>query len=233
MLANLDIQPTDEIIEFAPGLGVNASLTLQHQPTSYIGIERDETAAQQVRNYLNGSNRLCQVGVAEDPGLPGLSATVVYGEAMLTMQTPDNKVKIIREAARLLKLGGRYGIHELCLHPDDLSDVEKAKINQALSEEIRVGARPFTVSEWKLLLEEEGFTVASHITAPMHRLEPRRLIQDEGLSGFLLFVWNVARNSTARRRVLGMRAIFRNYGEYLFAVTMVGVKHDQTNAGET
>jgi hypothetical protein len=53
-------------------------------------------------------------------GLPGQSASVVYGKAMLTMQSASQKRKIVQEASRILKSGGRYGIHELCLVPGHL-----------------------------------------------------------------------------------------------------------------
>jgi SAM-dependent methyltransferase len=224
MLSNLHIQAMDEVVEFAPGLGVTAKLTLSRQPIAYTAIERDETAAQQVRQYLTGPHRKCLVGKAEDTGLPDTVATVVYGEAMLTMQTSGNKAKIVSEAARLLKPGGRYGIHELCLQPDDMSDDQKEEINQALAQAIRVGARPLTVSEWRTLLETAGFAVEGVATAPMHLLEPKRFIQDEGWSRTLRFLLNVARTPAARQRILAMRAVFQKYEDFLGAVTMVGVK---------
>ena len=62
------------------------------------------------------------IGFAEESGLPAGSATVVYGEAMLSMQLPTTKDRIVAEAARLLQPGGRYGLHELCLIPDDLDE---------------------------------------------------------------------------------------------------------------
>ena len=68
------------------------------------------------------------------------SASVIYGEAMLTMQTAAQKASIVEEAARVLRAGGRYGIHELSLKPDDLADSTKAEIQQALSDAIHVGA---------------------------------------------------------------------------------------------
>jgi SAM-dependent methyltransferase len=224
MLSNLNIQAADDVVEFAPGLGVTAKLTLSRQPFSYTAIERDETAAQQVRRYLTGPGRKCLVGKAEDTGLPDSSATVAYGEAMLTMQTAGNKARIVRETTRLLKPGGRYGIHELCLQPDDLSESKKEGINQALSQAIRVGARPLTISEWQALLEAEGFTVKDVATAQMHLLEPKRFIQDEGWSRTLRFILNMARTPAARRRILGMRTVFQKYSEFLGAVAMVGVK---------
>ena len=157
MLNSLDIRSTDRVVEFAPGLGVTARETLERRPVSYIGIERDESAAQQVRKYLNGAGQQCMVARAEATGLPDDSATALYGEAMLTMQRPSQKISIVEEARRVLRSGGRYGIHELCLQPDDVSEEMKSEINAALSEVIRVGARPLTPSEWRVLLEEQGF----------------------------------------------------------------------------
>ena len=76
MLEALDIRSTDEVVEFAPGLGVTARAALEREPASYTGIERDETAARQVASYLKGPGRQCLVGRAEDAGLPGALATV-------------------------------------------------------------------------------------------------------------------------------------------------------------
>ena len=97
------------------------------------------------------------------------------------MQSPPQKCRIVKEAYRVLKSGGRYGIHELCLVPDGLNESKKEEIQRALSGAIHVGARPLTSSEWRQLLESEGFEVKAEATAPMHLLEPKRLVQDEGL----------------------------------------------------
>ncbi len=224
MLETLAIQPTDAIVEFAPGLGVTARFALQRHPASYIGVERDEAAAGVVRNHLTGPDQRCIVGRAEDTGLPAATATVMYGEAMLTMHTPGQKAAIIREAYRVLQPGGRYGIHELCLVPDTLDATTKEAILQQLSQAIHVGARPLTSSEWRALLEAEGFQVQTARTAPMHLLEPQRLVQDEGLGRALKFTWNVLHTPVARQRVLAMRRVFRHYRMHLAAIVLVGVK---------
>jgi ubiquinone/menaquinone biosynthesis C-methylase UbiE len=114
LLKLLDINRSDEVIEFAPGMGTTARLTLALAPSSYTAIERDEAAARIVQSYLARDKQRCVVGSASETGLPAESATVVYGEAMLTMQTEEVKRSIVREAQRLLKHGGRYGIHEMC-----------------------------------------------------------------------------------------------------------------------
>jgi SAM-dependent methyltransferase len=224
MLAALAIQSTDDVVEFAPGLGMTAQCTLQHNPATYTGIERDETAAAIVRDYLTQSQQRCLVGTAEATGLDDQSATVIYGEAMLTMQPASHKAAIVREAYRVLRPGGRYGIHELSLTPETLDEPTKETIQRDLAQAIRVNARPLTVAEWHALLEAAGFQVQMEARAPMHLLEPQRMIQDEGLLRTLRIALNILRNPTARQRVRTMRQVFRQYAAHLGAIALVAVK---------
>lgn len=225
MLDGLRISTSDDVVEFAPGLGFTTQLTLSQNPATYTAVERDETAANHVRSYLTENSHQCLIGRAEDTGLADASATVVYGEAMLTMQTPGKKQQIVQEAFRLIKTTGRYGIHELCLIPDDLDNDTKQEIQKALTDAIHVGARPLTTSEWRTFLENEGFTIEEEAISPMHLLEPKRLIQDEGFGGALRFVGNVLRGKEARQRVRKMRKVFQTYEKNLAAIMFVAVKH--------
>ena len=224
MLESLAIRSSDAVVEFAPGLGVTTRLVLDRHPASYTAIEGDEAAAAQVRCLLAGSNQQYLVGNAAETLLPENSATVVYGEAMLTMQGPAQKHQIVQEAGRLLKPGGRYGVHELCLVPDDLDDSIKQEIQHALSQAIHVGARPLTSREWRAVLKAEGFEVQTEARRPMLLLEANRLIQDEGLWGALRFAWNLCRDQEARQRVFAMRRVFMKYHSHLAAIVLIGVK---------
>jgi hypothetical protein len=224
LLEDLNIRSTDDVVEFAPGLGVTARLTLGRNPASYVAVERDAAAADKVRGYLSGTAHRCVTGSAEETGLPSGCASVVYGEAMLSMQPATTKERIVREAARLLRMGGRYGIHELMLVPDDVEQQVRVSIERDLSSEIHVGVRPLTFSEWREILQAAGLQIVSQRSAPMHLLEPRRLVQDEGLLGAARFVWNVATHAAARQRVLKMRRIFRKYRRHLAAIALVAVK---------
>ncbi len=229
LIEQLGIQTSDHVVEFAPGLGATAQLTLQKQPARYTGVERDETAAQIVRDSLDGSTQECVVGCAEETGLSDSTATIVYGEAMLTMQPPQVKARIVQEAFRLLKPGGRYGIHELSLVPADIPESTKDEIGGELSKIIHHGVRPLTEQEWSEILSAEGFEVQTQANAPMHLLEPRRVLSDEGLTGALRFLFNVARDRDARRRVLAMRGVFRKYRDHLAAIVLVARKPGEEN----
>ncbi|MEM1030923.1 MAG: methyltransferase domain-containing protein [Myxococcota bacterium] len=224
MLDALAIGARDRVVELAPGLGRTARLTLERGPERYVGIERDEAAAETVRRLLRGPHQTCRVGTAEATGLDAGEASVVYGEAMLTMQNTRTKAAIVAEAYRLLEPGGRYGIHELGLTPDDVSQERKDVVLRELSRTIRVNARPLTTPEWRAVLEDQGFEVVAERTTPMHLLEPRRLLADEGPAGVAKILFNVARHPAARKRVIGMRRTFRRHRDVLCATMLVARK---------
>ncbi len=231
MLRALDIRPSDEVVEFAPGLGATMRLVLELQPSSYTGVEENEAAAERIGSTLTSIRHKCLVGSASRTALPDQSTTVVFGEAMLTMQGAAQKRQIVQEAARILKPGGRYGIHELCLVPDDLDESIKQEIQRALSESIHIGARPITARDWRALLDAEGFNPRSEMLRPMRLLEPTRLIQDEGVSGAFRFAWNLCHDIAGRQRVLAMRQIFAKYRPHLSALMLVAIKRPEQSPG--
>lgn len=225
LLDGLAIGTADEVIEFAPGLGVTARLILRRKPQRYAGVERDAKAARWTARQLpSGPDVSVVVGRADQTNLPSGSASVVIGEAVLSMQTAEHKRLIATEAFRLLRSGGRYGIHELALVPDDIPADRQGEIDRALGSVIHVGARPLTVRDWKVLLEGVGFHVLDIGYAPMHLLRPLRLIQDEGLLGALRLARNLTIDDAARRRVMAMKWVFSRYRRNLTAFYIVAQK---------
>lgn len=226
MLDGLSIGADDRVVELAPGLGTTARLALERRPASYVGVDRDSDAATLVQKCCASTSTKveCRNGDAAATGLDDGHATVVYGEAMLTMQTDSAKRRIVQEAFRVLAPGGRYGIHEMGLQPDDMGEDQKSQIMRDLSSAIHVGARPLTVSEWRAVLQREGFEIVAQETTPMHLLEPSRVVRDEGLLGTLRILWNVARTPAARKRIIGMRKVFRRYESAICGVMLVARK---------
>ena len=222
MLDALAINLQDRVVEFAPGLGVTARMVLQKRPAAYWGVEREPAAAEDLRRQLAGISAQIVLGHAEESGLPAACASVVFGEAILSMQSQEQKRRIFAEARRLLTAGGRYGIHELCFLRDDISDHVRREIQTAMSKEIHVGVQPLSRSEWVRLFEQSALKVTWSGEAPMHLLEPRRVLRDEGFRGSLRVAFNMAINPVLRQRILAMRWLFHKYGEHLGAVSLVG-----------
>ena len=224
MIEGLNIGPNDDVVEFAPGLGFTAGITLSKNPKSYTGVELNEEAAGILKNRLKGKDFKIIIGNAAESTLESNSVDKVYGEAMLTMHADHRKSEIIREAYRILKPGGFYGINELGLTPDEIPTEKKAEIQKELALAIKVNARPLTVSEWTELLEKEGFSVVKVETNPMHLLEPKRIIDDEGFFRTLKIFFNIMTNPAARKRILAMRKVFRDNAQNLNAVAIIAQK---------
>lgn len=221
LLAGVAIGPGDDVVEVAPGLGATTRLLLDAAPASYTGVDRDPAAADLVATLLDGPNRRVVQASAADTGLPDQSADVVFGEAYLTMQPHRQKQRIVAELARVLRPGGRLALHEVAFAPDDIDEPTRDRVAAALQDTIKVNVTPLTVLAWEGLLTAHGFEIVDRANAPLHLLEPRRLVADEGVAGALRFASNVARDRDARARVLAMHKAMRSNAVHLQAYGLV------------
>ncbi len=226
LITTLRLSQQDDVIEIAPGLGETARSILALEPRSYTGIERDSAAVVQATKSVSGGNnaRVVHADASRIP-LEREQASVVLGEAMLSMLPLSRKQAVLAEANRVLRPGGRYGIHEMALAREDMSAAEHANMEREMSAAIRVGVRIHTVSGWRQLLEDAGFNVRDVSLAPMRLLEPTRLIADEGVVGAARFLANTAMSPAAARRLWRVRSIFKRYEAHLTGIAMVAVKH--------
>ena len=222
MLSHAGLAGSD-VVELAPGLGRTAAEIIKDHPASYTAIDRDPDAARRVAAVVGDLGTVRQ-GEAADTGLDGASADVVVGEAMLTMQGDKGKAAIVAEAARVLRPGGRYAIHELGVTPDDIDEEHYTELRRDLARSIHVNARPMTAAAWRQLMEEAGLVVDWVDTAPMALLKVGRNIHDEGLGGFLRIARNVAADKELRQRVQEMAATFKRYEKDMVGIALVAHK---------
>ncbi len=224
LVNGLNISHEDQLVEFAPGMGFTASLLLEKKPKTYTGIELNEEAAGLLKKKINSNGYGIINTSATNTGLTEASVDKVIGEAMLTMQADHRKSEIIREAYRILKPGGWYGIHELGLVPEQIEDKVKKEVQQELAKSIKVNARPLTIREWCVLLEKEGFKVKSIQENPMELLKLRRIIADEGIFRTLKIGFNILTHPKAKKKILDMRDIFNKYEDHLTAFAIIAEK---------
>lgn len=217
MIEALNIGPEDDVVDFWPGLGVTTERMLARGPRSYLAVERGPAEAARVRAVMRASDE-CIVTPTHRTGRPDGSASVAYGEALLTLEPAARKVDTVAEAARLLRPGGQYGIHELLLTPDGLSEAAKADIERTLTRVLRVGARPLTETEWRRLLEEGGFTIDTVETGGMLLLDVPTFISDEGWGGTLSFLGRSIANPSVLPRLAEIWKVFGRYRDNLGAI---------------
>lgn len=222
LVSGLDIQPNDDIVEFAPGLGYTASLALQNHPHTYVGVDADEEAIKMLNQKLKGDNVQFILGQASETHLKDESKDKVYGEAMLTMHADHRKSEIIRESHRILKKGGLYAIHELGLV--GVTEELKNTIQHDLALCIKVNARPLTEDEWKALLEKEGFKIKKVYTNAMHLLESKRIFDDEGFWRAIKITFNILRNKPARMRINEMKSVFKKHDKHMNSIAIIAEK---------
>lgn len=215
---------SDDIVELGPGVGATAEVLLRSNPHTYRGVDPNPEGRDAVKDILRRHpDAEYVVADAQDTGLPDASADLVVGEAMLTIQSQEAKHAIVAEAARLLRPGGRYAMHEMAWLPD-FTDEERETARKELSRVIKVGARPLTLEGWTELLAAHGLVAEWHDRAPLHLLEPRRLISDEGLWGALRFWNNARRIPGARDRLKAMRQGFQLQGKLMGGIVILARK---------
>ena len=227
MLAGLGIGPGDDVVDLAPGLGVTVQLVEAARPASFRGLERSDVEAERARRLSAGGAGIpyaCVVAPPDQTGLSDASASVVYGEAVLTLETDATKQRIIADAARLLRPGGRLGVHELLLTPEDLPDRNKRAIEEALTRTLRVRARPLTLPEWTKLLDDGGFDLTVTRTDKLLLLSPPTFLHDEGVSGTARFLARTLRQPVVARRMIEIWQVFQRYRAHLGAVALVARK---------
>lgn len=224
LICGLNINNSDAVVEFAPGMGKTAKLALKRVPASYIGVELDEQSAVLLRKKLPGKNTKIITGNSANTGLGSNSVSKAYGEAMLTMQADHRKAEIIQEANRILKTGGLYGLHELTLSPVTLSDELKAEIQLELAKVMNVNARPLTIVEWNTLLQTNRFKVTKTEAYPMKLLNLSRIVADEGLFRALGIGFQILVSPKKRKRIVAIKKVFWKYRENLIAVAIIAEK---------
>jgi SAM-dependent methyltransferase len=221
LLNELAIGSRDTVVELAPGLGATAEQVLSRGPFSYLGVDREHAMVAHSNARLARDGVRFVEGDAEDTGLPGETATVMFGEAMLTMQPEASRQVIVQEAWRVLRRQGRYGLHELCVWPDGLAHSCRRVIELELAQALQQDVRLLTPHDWQELVESAGFAIRWVTTSPMRMLEPASLLRDEGLAGALKFASKLACSPAMLRRVHAIRSVLHRRRDHLRAIACV------------
>jgi len=230
LLDGLGIGGDDDVVELAAGVGATAAEVLARGPRSYTAVEPEERFVPRlVRAAGEGTMRHVPAS-ARETGLDDGCADVVIGEAILTMQGDEARRAIVREAARLLRPGGRYGIHELATLVDDPAGVRA--VQRDLSQVVRVAARPVPVDDWCAVLRDAGLEVVEVERFPLRLLTLRGLVDDEGVRGAMRVLGRVVRWPAARRRVRRARRVHREHRASLAAVVVIARRPPDGEAPE-
>ncbi|BAY12496.1 SAM-dependent methyltransferase [Calothrix sp. NIES-2098] len=216
-----NFHPGETVLELASSFGYSAIALAQRYHVKVLGIEKDPESVACARANIRAAGLENQVEIIEGDifhldKIPG-QFDYVLAEAILTMQSPPGKAKVLKEIYHHLKPGGKFLSHEL------LARNKEAEIHADLARVIRVNSTPLSEANWIAALATAGLQVQQHLTSSMNLLNLRRMIQEEGILNALRIFWNILTQPSIRKRVLEMRHVFHKYHHELGYIIMCAV----------
>ena len=226
LVEGLGVGPGERVVEIAPGFGVTAERVLKARPGSYVGVDPDPVAVARLSERLRGPGRSFREAPVDATGLEDGSASAVIVSGLLTRLPAEGKAAVIAEAARILRSGGRLGLHEVALAiPADDADPEAAE-RQLLADIAADGTEslhPLTPAGWRAAVAER-LVPTGMITGPLDVRPMRDLLRGVGLKPALALAKGVLGDAGERAEGAHQRTALELNHRWLGAVVIVAEK---------
>ncbi|MFQ4142595.1 class I SAM-dependent methyltransferase [Chlorogloeopsis sp. ULAP02] len=208
-----NFQPGETVLELASSFGYSAIALAKRYNVKVVGVEKNPESVARARASICAAGLENQVEIIEGDifhleAIPGKFDYVV-AEAILTMQSPPGKIKILTGIHNKLKPGGKFLCHEL------LARNKEAEIHAELAKVIKVNSTPLSETNWINACATAELKVQKQQTGAMALLNLRKMLEDEGISHTMQILWNILTNKSIRERVLEMRRVFQKYHQEL------------------
>ena len=222
-----NFQPGETVLELAASFGESAISLAKRFDVRVVGIEKNPESVAKARENIKNAGLKDRVRIIEGDIFHLETITekfdYVLAEAILTMQSPAGKAKVLQAIHSHLKPTGKFLSHELLLKGN------KSAVYQTLSQTIRVNSQPLTIEEWQSACGTAGLTIQQQQTGAMGLLNLGQMIRDEGIFGTFKIWWNILTNAPLRQRVWQMRRSFQEHQQdlgYIVFVATVGAHGD-------
>lgn len=217
-----NFQPDRTVLELASGLGNSALSLAKRYHVRVVGIEKDADRVAIANANAHSAGLADRVrfmcGNIFELEAIAESFDYVLAEAILTMQSPAGKAKILTGVRARLNVGGKFLSHEL-LARDNL-----ATLRQDLIQATRVNATPLSAIDWNETFDRAGLTVTQQQTGEMRLLDPLQVLQDEGVARTAQIIWNVVSEPAIRDRIVRMRQVFTQHHQDLGYIISCAVR---------
>ncbi|MDZ7961790.1 MAG: class I SAM-dependent methyltransferase [Aulosira sp. DedQUE10] len=184
-----NLHPGETVLELASSFGYSAISLAQRYHVKVVGIEKDHESVTRARANIHAAGLENQIEIIEgdifhlDKIL--IQFDYVLAEAILSMQSPQGKAKLLTEIHNRLKPGGKFLSHEL------LAFNKEEQIRADLAQVIRVNSTPLSEANWIAALTTAGLQVQQHRTGFINLLNLRRMLQEEGIVNTMNILWNI------------------------------------------
>ncbi|MHC0065632.1 SAM-dependent methyltransferase [Nostoc sp. UIC 10890] len=216
-----NFQPGERVLELGSSFGYSAIALAKSYHVKVVGVEKNPDSVACARANICAAGLENQVEIIEGNifNLNTITGKFDYvlAEAILTMQSPLGKAKILAEIHNRLKPGGKFLSHEL------LASDKEEQIHDDLARVIRVNSTPLSESNWMTAFATAGLQVQKCQTDSMNLLNLGRIFQDEGIFNTTRILWNILTQRDIRNRVLEMYHIFNKYHHELGYIILCAV----------
>ena len=217
-----NFKPGETVLELASGVGTSAIALAKGYNVQVIGIEKDpnRVVIAQAKARSAGLDHQVQFIQGNIFQLETISASFDYllAEAILTMQTPAGKAKILAGVRDRLKIGGKFLSHEL-LARDHLE-----ALHQDLTQAMRVNATPLSEQDWINTFNQAGLAVRQQQIGAMRLLDPIQVLRDEGAAHTVQIAWNISTQPVIRDRIRIMRRVLTKHQQDLGYIASCAVR---------
>jgi cyclopropane fatty-acyl-phospholipid synthase-like methyltransferase len=216
-----NFQPGQTVLELASSFGYSAISLAQRYGVKVVGVEKNPDSVERARANIRAAGLENQIEIIQGDifhleEIPG-EFDYVLAEAILSMQSPPAKAKILAGIHNKLNPGGKFLSHEL------LARDKEEEIHAELAAVIRVNTTPLSEANWISAFNSAGLEVQQQQTGGMNLLNWRRMLQDEGILHTLRILGNILTRPPIRKRVLEMRSVFQKYRDELGYIIICAV----------
>lgn len=178
-----------------------------------VGVEKNPESALRARANIRNAGLENQIEIIEGDifqlnKIPG-KFDYVLAEAILTMQSPPGKAKILSQIHNKLKTKGLFLSHEL------LANGKEEEIHTDLARVLRYNSKPLSQANWNAVFASAGLQLQQQKIGKMSLLNLGQMFQDEGVLSTIRILWNIFTHKPIRQRVWEMRRIFHKYNNEL------------------
>jgi ubiquinone/menaquinone biosynthesis C-methylase UbiE len=218
-----NIDKDSNVVDIACGKGTSSYYFAKEYGCTVTGIDIDECllkAAEALTGKRSVGNRLSfKQGNAENlPFEDNIFDIAIFQAAFVLMK--DNQ-KVLDEAARVIKQGGRIGILELTWL---MKPTEEALAEASSDVCAYCIPKAKTSEEWEKLIVDSGLKVSYSKVYKMNDSG----VGSESFSTLVNVMWKMITNGKIRDRISKVNKYFNKYSEYLGYGIYIGEKHHKS-----